>query len=94
MPQREGYQNVVNLVVSLCLTYTLCIACVRVWIRKSAYGLDDVVVAVATLVTLSSTASSYAALAEGFGLPWPALQQSNKIPALDEVLYLTSAISR
>jgi len=85
MPQHEGYQNTLNLTISLCLTYTLCIACVRIWIRKTAYGIDDFVIAVATLVTLGNTAASFASLSEGLGLPWSKLEQSTKLPGLNKV---------
>ena len=85
MPQRIGDENTVNLTISLCLTYTLCIACVRVWIRKGAFGSDDAVIAVATLITLCNAAASYAGLAEGLGAPWLSLEGSEDLPALNAV---------
>lgn len=51
--QHIGHIDTLNLTVSLCLCYTLCIALVRVWIRRGAFGADDLVVFFATLVTLS-----------------------------------------
>ena len=33
--------DVLKITVSLCLTYTLCIAFLRVWIRRNLYGVDD-----------------------------------------------------
>jgi hypothetical protein len=68
--QHLGHVDVLNLTVSLCLCYTICIALVRLWIRRGAFGIDDVVVLVATAVTLSHTGTSYIALADGLGKPW------------------------
>lgn len=80
-----GHIDAVNLTVSLCLCYTLCIALVRLWIRRGAYGIDDLVVLVATLFTLGHTGSSYAALADGLGKPWDALEESQDLPNLNAV---------
>lgn len=85
MPQQEGYEDALNLTISLCLTYTLCIACVRIWIRKGSFGSDDLVIAVATLVTLCNSAASYAALAKGLGTSWSRLKQSGTISSLNGV---------
>ena len=41
--------DVVKVVVSLCFTYTLCIALTRVWIRRNIYGPDDWVALAATV---------------------------------------------
>lgn len=80
-----GHVDAVNLTVSLCLCYTLCIALVRLWIRRGAFGIDDLVVSVATLFTLGHTGSSYAALAEGLGKSWDALAESKDLPKLNAV---------
>lgn len=62
--------------ISLCLCFTVCIALLRVWIRRSAYGVDDVVIGIATLVSLGHTGSSYAALASGLGGKWTTISSS------------------
>lgn len=41
--------DVLKITVSLCLTYTLCIAFLRVWIRRNIFGIDDYVALVATV---------------------------------------------
>ena len=89
MPHHRGYQDTLNLTISLCLTYTLCIACVRIWIRKGAFGSDDLVIAVATVLTLCHSAASYAALAAGVGIPWSSLLRTDDISSLDAVRLLT-----
>ncbi|KAK5127064.1 hypothetical protein LTR85_008423 [Meristemomyces frigidus] len=83
MSQHVGLAATTNLTISLCLTYTLCIACVRIWIRKGAFGADDLVIAVATIFTLGHSAASYAALAQGLGIPWSTIEQDYSIPALN-----------
>ncbi|GAB1726689.1 hypothetical protein NU195Hw_g6296t1 [Hortaea werneckii] len=80
---REGYQDALNLVVSLCLIYTLCIACVRIWIRRGSYGTDDLVIAIGTIITLCNSGANYAALANGLGTKWPSLRESKSLPDLN-----------
>lgn len=82
---REGYQDALNLVVSLCLIYTLCIACVRIWIRRGSYGTDDLVIAIGTIITLCNSGANYAALANGLGTKWPSLRESESLPDLNGV---------
>lgn len=83
--KQYGHVDVVNLTVSLCLCYTLCIALVRLWIRRGAFGVDDLVVLFATLVTLGHTGSSYAALAKGLGKPWNDIADDPELNDLDAV---------
>ena len=85
MPRHPGYQDGVNLVVSLALTYVICISCVRLWIRKGSYGSDDAVVAVATVVSFGHTAADYLALANGLGMPWRDSSLPNNLLALNTV---------
>ena len=85
MPQHIGYQDTLNLTISLCLIYTLCVACVRIWIRKGSFGADDLVIAVATILTLCHSAASYAALAAGLGIPWSNLSRSDDSSSLNAV---------
>ena len=80
-----GHVDSVNLTVSLCLCYTICIALVRLWIRRGAFGVEDLVVLVATVVTLSHTGSSYAALADGLGKPWIDIKASKDLAKLNAV---------
>lgn len=47
--QHAGYIDGVNLTISICLTYTLCVSAIRVWIRRRLYGWDDIVVGAATV---------------------------------------------
>lgn len=85
--QRIGHVDATNLTVSLCLCYTLLIALVRLWIRRGAFGVDDLVVLVATIVTLSHTGSSYAALADGLGKPWVDLEGGKDLAKLNAVCH-------
>lgn len=77
--QHIGYVDAATLTVSLCLTYTICIGCVRIWIRRGAYGVDDLVVLLAMVITLGHTGSSYAALANGLGKPWSFLREEENL---------------
>jgi hypothetical protein len=83
--QHPGYVDALTLAVSLCLTYTLCIACVRIWIRRGTFGYDDLIVLVATVTTLGHTGSSYVALANGLGLQWTSLQVNTNQDKLNAV---------
>ena len=83
--QHIGHVDALNLTVSLCLCYTLCIALTRLWIRRGIFGVDDSVVLIATLVTLGHTGSSYAALALGLGKPWSEVSSSGKLQELNTV---------
>ncbi|KAK0933468.1 hypothetical protein LTR29_014928 [Friedmanniomyces endolithicus] len=84
MPRRPGYQDALSLTVSLCLVYILCVAGVRVWIRKGSFGVDDVVIGVATIVTLCHYATSYVGLAQGLGMPWSSINNSGRVAVLNE----------
>jgi hypothetical protein len=76
MPQREAYGDAVAFTVSLCLCFTVCIALLRVWIRRNAYGVDDIVIGLATFVSLGHTGSSYVALAMGLGGKWTSISKN------------------
>ena len=85
MPRRPVYQDALSLTVSLCLVYILCVAGVRVWIRKGSFGIDDVVIGVATIVTLCHYATSYVGLAQGLGTPWSSIKDAGRVAVLNEV---------
>lgn len=86
MPQRNAYGDVVAFTISLCLCFTVCIALLRVWIRRNAYGSDDIVIGVATLVSLGHTGSSYAALSAGLGGKWSTISsEGSNLAQLNQV---------
>lgn len=85
MPRHPGNQDGLSLTISLCLTYVICISCVRLWIRKGSFGSDDIVIAVATVVSFLHTATDYLALANGLGKPWDSIDGSNTLPVLNAV---------
>lgn len=70
MPERDGFENATAYVISLCLVFTICVGLLRLWIRKSAYGRDDLMIGAATLLTFGHTGASYAALKYGIGRTW------------------------
>ena len=41
--------SALEVVVTLCLTYTLCIFFLRLWMRRRLYGVDDLIALVATV---------------------------------------------
>lgn len=51
--QHVGNVDGLSMTLSLCLCYTLCFACLRVYIRWRAYGPDDLVVLLSTVRCLS-----------------------------------------
>lgn len=88
--QHIGHIDTLNLTVSLYLCYTLCIALVRLWIRRGAFGVDDLVVLFATLVTLGHTGTSYAAMAYGLGKPLAIIRRDESIAELNAVCVSTT----
>ena len=85
MANETGYSKSVNLVISLCLSYTILVACVRIWIRKAAFGVDDSIIAFATFITIVHTGADYAAVANGLGSPWKTVVQMDNIGTLNAV---------
>ena len=85
LSQHINRVDALNLTVSICLCYTLCIALTRFWIRRGVFGFDDLVVLAATLVTLGHTGTSYAALSYGLGKPSMEIGRSDKLPELNNV---------
>ena len=85
MPQREGHENSLLFVISLSLVFTICIALLRAWIRKNAYGVDDAVIGAATLLSLGHTGADYAAMSYGLGQSWPRIVEQGDLARLNEV---------
>ena len=85
MPRHPGNSDGVNLTTSLCLTYIICISCVRLWIRKGSYGSDDLVIAVATIISFAHTATDFLALAYGLGRPWEQISGREGLEVLNAV---------
>ncbi len=80
-----GYVDTLKLAVSLCLTYTICIAAIRIWIRRKAFGIDDGVVFLATTITIGHTGTSWAAIRDGLGKPWEDLSDDGTMSKLNAV---------
>lgn len=82
---RLGYEDTLNLVTSLCLTYTLGVAALRFWIRRSIHGLDDVVYGAAILLALGHFAANYIALDHGGGKPYRYIELEHNVSAYNRV---------
>ena len=82
---RLGYEDSLNLTTSICLTYTLCVAILRGWVRRSIYGVDDIVIGVATIIVIGHFASDYLALNYGAGKPWHNIVEQDQIAGLNGV---------
>lgn len=93
MPRHLGFSDSVNLTISLCLTYVLFVSGIRIWIRKGAFGVDDIVIAIATLISFGHTAADYVALANGLGKPWSHIISNENISSLNAVCLLPPACS-
>lgn len=85
---RVGFEDTFNFTNSLCVAYTLCSAILRGWIRRDIYGVDDAVIAAATLTTLGFFAANYVALEHGAGKPWSYIEDAHDVAAFDRVCHL------
>jgi len=82
---RVGYEDTLNFVNSLCLTYVLCSAILRGWIRRGIYGIDDIIVAVATLASLAFAGAVYVTLGHDAGKPWYQIAKDGETGAYNQV---------
>lgn len=82
---RIGFGDSLKLTTSLCLTYTVGVALLRAWVRRSTFGADDIVISAATLVCLGHFASNYIALEYGAGKPWSTIAAAGQIGPLNSV---------
>jgi hypothetical protein len=85
---RAGFEDTFKFTNSLCVAYTLCSAILRGWIRRDIYGIDDVVIAAATLTTLGFFAANYVALEHGAGKPWKYIEDAHDVISFDQVCNL------
>jgi hypothetical protein len=86
---RVGFEDTLDFTNSLCVAYTLCSAVLRGWIRRDIYGVDDVVIAAATLTTLGFFAANYVALDHGAGKPWNYIDTVEDVVPFNQVCLLT-----
>jgi len=91
---RVGFEDTLNFTNSLCLAYTLCSAILRGWIRRDIYGVDDVVIAGATLTTLGFFATNYVALDHGAGRPWSYIAAGDDVMPFNQVCDLEQSAYR
>lgn len=82
---RLGFEDTVNFTNSLFLAYTLLCAVVRAWYRRGIYGIDDVVIAAATLSSLGYFAANYVALKYGAGKPWSYIEADDTVGSFNQV---------
>jgi hypothetical protein len=82
---RLGFEDTLNFTNPLCVAYTLCSAILRGGIRRGIYGIDDVVIAVATCSTLGFFAANYVALENGAGKPWHYVEASRDVASFNRV---------
>jgi hypothetical protein len=82
---RLGFEDTLNFTNTLCVAYTLCSAILRAWIRRGIYGIDDVVIAVATCSTLGFFAANYVDLENGAGKPWHYIEASHDVASFNRV---------
>ncbi|KAF2659731.1 hypothetical protein K491DRAFT_755063 [Lophiostoma macrostomum CBS 122681] len=83
-----GYVDGLKLALGLCLCYTLCIVCLRTYIRWRASGRDDAVVVVATVLALAFFGCAYTASGAGLGAPYADLLSApeSKLRTLNDSL--------
>ena len=81
---RIGYADGLKFTTSLCLSYTLLVAGLRTWVRRTNYGVDDILITVATLICLGLFASIYAAIHYSAGDPWKTVPRSH-VDSLNQV---------
>ena len=84
---RVGFEDTFNFTNSLCIAYTLCSAILRGWMRRDIYGVDDAVIAAATLTTLGFFAANYVALEHSAGKPWSYIEAAHDVAAFDQVCH-------
>ena len=82
---RVGFEDSLKFTNSLCVAYTLCSAVLRGWIRRDIYGVDDAVIAAATVTTLGHFIANYVALNHGAGKPWSYIDTANNIVSFEQV---------
>jgi hypothetical protein len=90
---RVGFEDTLNFTNSLCVAYTLCSAVLRGWIRRDIYGIDDVVIAAATITTLGFFAANYVALDHGAGKPWDYIDAAEDVVSFNQVCLFSQNIS-
>ena len=90
---RVGFEDTFNFTNSLCIAYTLCSAILRGWIRRDIYGVDDAVIAAATLTTLGFFAANYVALEHSAGKPWSYIEAAHDVVSFDQVCYLNRLLN-
>ncbi|KAL8939076.1 MAG: hypothetical protein Q9216_003554 [Gyalolechia sp. 2 TL-2023] len=73
--------------ISLCLCYTLCIAFLRVYIRRKFYSWDDWIALAATVLSLGQYAAEYVAIGNGFGRPIDVILNGANLLAINKANY-------
>ncbi|RYN50124.1 hypothetical protein AA0118_g11104 [Alternaria tenuissima] len=65
--RNPGHAATLKFTIGLCLCYTLCVACLRGFIRWGAYGIDDLFVLLSGIFALSFFGIVFASISAGLG---------------------------
>ncbi|KAF2630416.1 hypothetical protein BU25DRAFT_484485 [Macroventuria anomochaeta] len=65
----DGYSKGLEFSLSVCLCYTLCVLALRLYIRWRAFGTDDFIVSLSTVLAFVFFGCNYACRAAGLGRP-------------------------
>ncbi|KAH8633399.1 hypothetical protein IG631_12033 [Alternaria alternata] len=65
--RHPGHAATLKFTIGLCLCYTLCVACLRGFIRWGAYGIDDLFVLLSGISALSFFGIVFASISAGLG---------------------------
>ncbi|KAG9196088.1 hypothetical protein G6011_01209 [Alternaria panax] len=95
--RRPGHAASLKFTIGLCICYTLCVACLRGFIRRGAYSIDDFFVLLSGILALGFFGIVFASISAGLGRPmtelYPnsaAIDKLNNCTIAGSILWMTS----
>ncbi|RAR06713.1 hypothetical protein DDE82_003249 [Stemphylium lycopersici] len=92
-----GHGRGLKFAIGLCLCYTLCMACLRGYIRWGAYGIDDAFVLLSGVLALGFFGSTFQAISVGLGRPMdelnlhqPFIDKLNSYTLAGNIVWITA----
>ncbi|XPS76431.1 hypothetical protein M3J07_008480 [Ascochyta lentis] len=82
-----------QLALSICLCYTLCVLSLRLYVRWKAFGNDDFAILLSTILALVFFGCNYASNAAGLGLPMSTFSSQQEVIEKLNVLILVSNLT-